>query len=567
MGTEDDTVEDSALAELVRLYAQGDAEAGFRLWDHYRPTVEGKLRRALGNTPDAEDCASSVLLAVLRTAGRFRNPTVEAFAAFLSRCTRNEIVESVRQARRSLSWSELGDAEEPALEERLSAPGVDVDAAAIGRVTGEDADAIYQHVDRVLLGLPEDESTAIALLALEMVYLEQRRVSEVIASLSSLLAGTDRARLEGWLKAPGLIGKMAYEYLYMGAEEIAEAALSLARASAREEALGDAEERVIVLHYQYGLPVGEQEGTSRGPSIVSREDIPLAPEAVEQVLATVDLQSHLRERAAGLASLLQEGARRLAIPDICDTIGGPVWQRLTFQYYYGAQERSQEQTWQLVSPLAEAFGQRVTRGDINNWTSGRRLLRAVLRHITREHPEFVAKLRALFNSSENAGRTELMLLTDWPGMADIARSVGPTEREREAIGRHLGLVRGRAGGSAGRRHGARQGSKTGGESGAAIIERFQGELFRALRGSSAAPGESFQILTDEARAALDRFRADPAVQRARAALSMRYGECVPVARIADSLGVSDKEIQRLLAQYESRIVAMLCDQVQSDLRR
>ncbi len=123
---------------LVSALVADDRRAPAVLWQRYRSTVFGTLRRVLGPDPETEDLAQDVFLTVCRRASTIRDG--RSLRAFVARVTIGTAYHAIRRRRVHARW----------LRRTIAESANDVAAPSTSRVESREAiPRLYQIVDRL----------------------------------------------------------------------------------------------------------------------------------------------------------------------------------------------------------------------------------------------------------------------------------------------------------------------------------------------------------------------------------------------------------------------------------
>jgi RNA polymerase sigma-70 factor, ECF subfamily len=98
-------------AQLVQSCLQGDASSWEQIVKLHTRRVYGLCYRFTGNATESEDMTQEVFLRVYRTLGSYQ-PEQGAFGTWLSRVTRNLLIDNYRRTRRDRLTDSIDDEEE-----------------------------------------------------------------------------------------------------------------------------------------------------------------------------------------------------------------------------------------------------------------------------------------------------------------------------------------------------------------------------------------------------------------------------------------------------------------------
>lgn len=157
-------------AQLVELCLQGDGTAWEELVKRYTRRVYGLCYRFTGRPSDAEDLSQEVFMRLYRTLGSYRS-VQGAFATWLTRVTRNLLVDHYRRTRRDRLTDSIED----------SLPFVEAKPAG-GRTPDRQAEAneLSVQVQQGLMKLSPDLREAVVLRDLQgLEYSEIQKIMDV----------------------------------------------------------------------------------------------------------------------------------------------------------------------------------------------------------------------------------------------------------------------------------------------------------------------------------------------------------------------------------------------------
>lgn len=262
----------------------------------------------------------------------------------------------------------------------------DCDLDAIGNIAelSHFRSQLHRAADELWLGVPEDlfeGDRRRRLLAAQFFYLHGSSWEEVTAVLGAG-AKLPRATLDGWLQDPSVLLDLAYNYLYVGTDDLLsiifrpEKPLSRseleAAVSGFESAKGTPPEgwywnevKVAVWRYRNGL-LNEK---------IRQIDRHLTEGFIESTLEKCRARLPFERR---VRDLQQAFAQKRVPIDLLETSG--LWRRLVFQYSV-SNDLPQRQILERTERPAAMAGFTLTAGVISAWLSNGRLLQQLSSHI------------------------------------------------------------------------------------------------------------------------------------------------------------------------------------------
>jgi hypothetical protein len=308
----------------------------------------------------------------------FRNQGVAAWHGLLRRVAGNCYYDTLRR-RRALPQDEewLQEAEDESWTDEWDAVYKILTDSLAGR--------LYYTANLLWLGLDPTLSAAShdrQFLAAQLYYLEGWPWNEVLDFLKTQPPPEEptlnRDSLLSWLRHPGVLRLLAFRELYYSNDRLAAHLLGFADSSAQEldrvmqraSALPLAgftweEAAVILWRYRYNKSAQEIEKNSQCTLTLA------------QITALLDSLTPRQPFSSKMESLLEHvtGLKAQAQLDQPD-----LWQRLTFQYGYSADELPQRDILERVQPPAQRVDYALNEGQLNVWLSGKRLLKSLVKH-------------------------------------------------------------------------------------------------------------------------------------------------------------------------------------------
>lgn len=306
----------------------------------------------------------------------FRNQGVSAWHGLLRRVASNCYYDTLRRKRdlpQDEAW--LREAEGESWNDEWEAVYKLLTDALAGQLYYT-ANLLWLDLDPALSAASHDRQ----FLAAQLYYLDGWPWEEVLDFLKTQPPleepALTRDSLLSWLRHPGVLRLLAFRELYFSNDRLAAHLLGfdvpaaheldrvMQRASAQPPAGFTWEEASVILwRYRYNRSAQE---------IAKNPQCPLTLEQITALLASLALGQPFSIK---MESLLKH------VPTLktqAQLDKPALWQRLTFQYGYSADELPQRDILERVQPAAQRVDFDLNEGQLTAWLSGKRLLKSLI---------------------------------------------------------------------------------------------------------------------------------------------------------------------------------------------
>ncbi|MFQ5751076.1 MAG: RNA polymerase sigma factor, partial [bacterium] len=316
----------------IHRFVQCDDEAFGEIYEFYFPKIESYIKNRFGFRNESEDLASETLIRIheAKRKGAFKYRDVKQFGGFLFTIAYRSTLNWIRSIELEVPFESVADDDsEKDQSSEQQIPSTDIDASLNAEYNNE-LNFLYNQLDIILLGYEENKLKSLA----AKLFFEDKCSDDIILRTIKRFNNNIKIQdIKEWLKEKTTLRKIVYDKLYCKREDLMNDLFTFAieelytndqesrilqhyyiECKSVEEIAEDEklaiekiqwiiqklcktpeEEKILRLHYQFGLPIkrAHDSGVGRGIYIFEYKDINMSADEIYEVINKIDLNKML----------------------------------------------------------------------------------------------------------------------------------------------------------------------------------------------------------------------------------------------------------------------------------